>query len=546
VQIGLTGFIANVWNSLSGAVGAVGKTITSSITSLGASVSGALGSLWTNLVGFVSRVADGIHQGVNAVGSAVGSAVNTIGNWVSEALKGVATALGTALSNFVGGIGQTLQNVGGAIVGFLSEDIVTPLLGALSWIRDAIYNILRSLWSSIEGFFGGHSPVTPEEAAGFTVPLLLIGAGAGFGVSVMGAVGSLKVVGSGVEARAISDFMESAFAIDHISSSIITPIFRAAYQQPIQYYYNAMFRPLIPDTRTATEMLWHRNISEAEWRQIYAYHGWKDADIDAWSKTFWTHPSQRMLLGLLGDPDIPEAWIRQKLSEIGFEPEDVDELIAYGKRQTTKDERAALAAADLNDFVDGIIDEATFRADLAALKFTREEIEYRVAKAYMSMDRNARKAALAAAKAAKPKPKFLTESDLERELELGLITPEQFVADMQRLDFPEDVAKRKLRLLFTPQPLSPAEIERRRRLVEARIARTRRRYDFVIARHDLQTGFLADTIEYLSSLEKPPATRIATLQAQLAKAADEKALIIAERDAEIAELEEELKLVQAA
>jgi hypothetical protein len=66
----------------------------------------------------------------------------------------------------------------------------------------------------------------------------------------------------------------------------------------------------------------------------------------------------------------------------------------------------------------------------------------------------------------------------------------------------------------------------------------------VIARHDLQTGFLADIIEYLSSLEKPPATRIATLQAQLVKAADEKALIIAERDAELAELEAELKLVQ--
>jgi len=539
------GTLGNLWNSISSGISGLWTSISGAVGDLWTGVSGALGNLWTGFVSFLSSVADGIHQGINAVGSAVGSAVNTIGGWVSEALKGVVTAMGTALQGFVDYIWKGLQTAGQAIVGFVSEHIIAPLLGILNWIRDAIYNILRALWSSVESFFGGHSPITPEEAAGFTVPLLLIGAGAGFGVSVMGAVGSLKALGSGIEARAISDFMQNAFALGDISRSIIMPIFTAAYSLPIQYYYNAMFRPRIPDTRTADQMLFEEHITEAEWRQIYRYQGWKEPHIDAWFKTMWREPSPLILRYMASEPDVPEEWVRKKLKELGFIGEDQDAIINYGRTQRVKDERSALATADLNDFVDGVIDEAIFRADLTALKFSPEEIEYRVAKAKLFIERNARKAAIAAEKAKPARMKFMSESDLERELELGLITPDQFISDMQRIDFPEDVARRKYRLLVTPQPLSPEEIERRRRLIEARITRTRRRYDFVIARHDLQTGFLADTIEYLSGLEKPPATRIATLQAQLALAADEKALIIQERDAEIAELEAELSAIGA-
>jgi hypothetical protein len=565
IWTGLVSVTSQLWNSISTSLGGLWTSINSAVGGIWTSVSGALGNLWTGFISFLSSVADGIHQGINAVGSAVGSAVNTIGSWVSEALKGVAEALGTALSNFVSGIGSTLQSVGGAIVGFVSEHVIAPLLGALNWIRDAIFNILKALWSSIESFFGGHSPITPEEAAGFTVPLLLIGAGAGFGVSVMGAVGSLKALGSGIEARAISDFMESAFALGDISRSIIMPIFSAAYSMPIQYYYNAMFRPRIPDTRTADQMFFEENITEPQWRQIYRYQGWKEGDIDAWYKTMWREPSILVLRVMAADPDTDPAWVLKKLRELGYIGEDAEAIMAYGKRQQLKDERTAMAAQIQYDLVDGAISYDEARADLLALKFSPEEVEYRLSKAYLIISRNERRAAAKlasdlakasdkarvaaeeqarteAALAAK-KVKKLSESDYNLELELGLTTPERYIADMMSIGYPEDLAKRKYALQITPRPISAAELERRRNLIETRISRTRRRYDFVIARHDLQTGFLADTIEYLSSLEKPPFTRIATLQAQLAKAADEKALILAERDAELAELEAELKAV---
>jgi hypothetical protein len=564
---GIVGFFSNLWNSISSGLNSLGSWISSGLGSIGSAISSGLGSLWTGIVTFVSDVGNGINQGIAAVGGAVGGAVNTIGGWVSDALKGMAEALGSALKGLGEWLWSALSTAGNAIVGFINENIITPLLGAFNWIRDAIFGILQGLWNSITSFFGQHSPVTPEDAYGFTLPLLLIGSGAGFGVSVMGAVGSLKALGTGIEARAISDFMQNAFALGDISRSLIMPIFNAAYSTPIQYYYNAAFRPSIPSTGLADQMLFEDHVSEAEWRQIYRYHGWKEPHIDAWFKTMWREPSLLVLRYMASEPDVPEDWVRKKLREGGLIGEDQDAIVNYGRTQRVKDERNALAAADLTDLVDGAIDEATFRADLAMLKFSPEEIEYRTAKARLFVDRNVRKAALAHAKEmakaadkaaeeaeteskkaaalAAKKEKKLTESDLDKELELGLRTPTQYVYDLTQLGYPEDVARRKLALETTPKPVDPAELERRRRLVESRIAATKRRFDIALARHDLNVGFMADTAEYLSSLEKPPEVRIVTLQAQIFKAAEEKALIIRQRDEELAALESELGLVQA-
>jgi len=545
VQTGLTDFFTTVWDSLAGAIGDIGTTLGQGITDLGGAVGGFFGDLWTNITNFVGGVADGINQGINAVGGAVGSAVNTIGTWVSDALKGMASAMGTALQGFVDYIWKGLQTAGQAIVGFVSQDIIAPLLGVLDWIRDAILNILRDLWSSITGFFGQHSPITPEEAAGFTVPLLLISSSAGFGVSVMGAIGSMKAMGTGVEARAISDYLKDAFAMADVSRSLIMPIFSAAYEQPIRHYYNSIYRPRIPDTRTADQMLFEEHIDEAEWRQIYRYNGWKEQHIDAWFKTMWREPSLLVLRNLVLDPDVDEAWVRKKMREGGLIGEDADAMIAYGRRASLKDERTALASQIEKDVVEGFESLEEARSDLNALKYTPEEIDYRITKFQFLINRAERAALVKAAKTPAPKKKGVSESDLDQELLLGLITPSEYMAGLQQLEFSADAAQRKYRLLTTPRPVSPAELARRRQLVESQIAKVQQRYDIAVARQDLTLGFYSDMIEYLSSLEKPPVTRIVTLQEQLNKAAGERALIIQQRDAEIADLNAQLQLVQA-
>lgn len=531
-------FFGNLWDSISAGLSGLWTSISGAVDSAVTSIGSGLSSLWTGIVDTVGNLWNSISSGISAVGNAIGGAVNTIGNWVSDALKGVGDAMGKALQGFVDWFWKGLQTAGAVIVGAVSEYAVKPLLGALDWIRNAIFGILSSLWSSITGFFGGHSPITPEEAAGWTVPLLLISSGAGFGVSVMGAIGELHVMGSGLKASAITDFVKDAFAMGDVSRSLIMPIFNAAYQQPIQYYYNSVYRPRIPDTRTADQMLFEENIAEPEWRQIYRYNGWKEQHIDAWFKTMWREPSLLVLRNLVLDPDVDEAWVRRKMREGGLIGEDADAIIAYGKRQSLKDERSAMATQVQTDLIDGVIVEADARADLQALKFTPGEIDYRIARCTLIVARNERRAVLKAVK-------NFTEADLKAEVALGLRTRDQFVADMDTIGFSAAIAQRKYVLITTSKPLSAAEIDARKIVVQNKIVKATRRFDMLIARHDLQTGLIADMIDYLSSLEKPPDVRIASLILQLNKAADEKALILEERDAELADFQAELSLTQA-
>ena len=538
VQTGLISFFTNMWNSLSGAIGAVGNTLGGAITNGFAGIAKWADGVAGNIERWANGTASGIAGGVSQVLGAVGGAVNTIGGWVSDLLKGMGDALGKAVQGAINYLWTGLQAAAGAIATGLNEYVVKPLMGVFNWIRDTIFGILRSLWSSIQGVFGGHSPITPEEAAGFTVPLLLMSSGAGFGVSVMGAVGELQVLGSGLKATAITDFVKDAFAMADISRSLIMPIFNAAYAQPVQYYYNAMYRPRIPDTRTADQMLFEEHISEPEWRQIYRYNGWKEQHIDAWFKTMWREPSLLVLRNLVLDPDVDEAWVRKKMREGGLIGEDADAIISYGRRQSLRDERSALATQVQTDFIDGVIVEADARADLDALKFSPGEIDYRIARCEMIVARNERRATLKAAK-------NLTESDLKTEVALGLRSHGQFIGDMQTIGFSAAIAERKYVLITTPKPLTATEIERRRTVVQDKIVKTTRRFDMLVAREDLQTGMISDLIEYLNGLEKPPFTRIASLTLQLNKMADEKQLILEERDAELADLQAELSLIQA-
>lgn len=566
--VNILGAWGNFTNWVNQGINNLGVMLSSGFANLSATVNSGLGGLWINVSGFLTRFWNDVSASVNAVGNAVGGAVNTIGTWVSDALAGVAKALGDGLKGALDYLWTGLKAGATAIAGFLDRNVLTPIMNGLNWIRDSIFDILKGLWSSIQSFFGGHSPITPEEAAGWTVPLLIVGAGAGFGVSVMGAVGSLKVLGSGVEARAVTDFLQSAFALGDMSRSIIMPIINAAYSTPIQYYYNSVYRPHIVDTRTADQMLFEGHIGEDQWRQVYAYQGWKPGDIEAWYKTMWNEPNQRTLITMLEDPDVPEDWIRLKLKENGFIGEDADRLIEYGHRKVISAERLALATQIEKDFVDGVINASEFAGDLGALRFTDAEIAYRVTKGQMVKDRNIRRAILKeqeekdkaaenaakaakaevdkAAAAAKIKAKKLSESDLTEEMKLGLRTPEKYIADLVASGYPEDLAKRKYAVESTSKPLTAGELERRRAVVEDRITKTRRRYEFILARHDLQTGYMADIIDYLISLEAPPETRIVMMQAQLAKAADEKQLIIRQRDEELADLEGELTLVGGA
>jgi hypothetical protein len=370
--------LRQAWDSLAAGVNAVGSSISNALGAAKDAIVGGLTNVYNSLVGVVSDVG-------NTIATAFNGAMATVGGWVSDALAGVAKALGDALRGVWDWFATNIPAAAAAVGTFLTENVAKPIMGALSWVVNGVSGMLSSFYQSIIDFFKGHSPVQPEEAANYTVPLMLISGTAGLGAAVVGAVGSLKVLGSGVEARALTDFIRDLFGLADMFKLTLGPLLTAAYGEPIRQYYNAVYRPNIPSTGQADQMLFEGNISEDEWRRIYAYHGWKDEDMEAWRRTMYREPAQRTLLTMLEDPEVGEPWVRKKLAEIGFTQEDVEVLIGYKRRlieakakSAFESERNKLRDNAKADFVKGYIVENDLRSTLQTLGYSPEEVEYHV------------------------------------------------------------------------------------------------------------------------------------------------------------------------
>jgi len=379
-----------VWTSL-------GQGLSSLGSSLGAALGQARDSIVSGVNGLAVSVSSAVGGAVDALGSALNGAMNTVGSWLSDALSGVARALGDALRGLWDWFATNIPAAAAAVGTFLTEHVGKPIMGALNWIVTGISDMLRGFYQSVLDFFRGHSPVTPEEAANYTIPLMLISGVSGLSAALIGTVGSLKVLGSGVEARALSDFIKDLFGLADMFRYTLAPILVAAYGQPIRYFYNAQFRPSIPTPGQADQMLFEGHMTEPEWRQIYAYHGWKDEHISAWYKTMFREPAQRTLLTMLEDPEISEAWVRRKIQELGFSPDDIEVLIGYKRRLLEAKHRAVLDPEKnrlrdnaKSDLVKGYIAEADLRRTLQALGYGAAEIEFHVQDAVQDRERKRR------------------------------------------------------------------------------------------------------------------------------------------------------------
>jgi hypothetical protein len=170
-----------------------------------------------------------------------------------------------------------------------------------------------------------------------------------------------------------------------IASALTLELATASYITPLRWGLNMLWRPRIPPTAMADRMLLEGHIGEGDWRTIYAKWGWREGDIDAWRRSMYTKPNQRTLLTMLEDPEVPEDWIVRKLTELGLERPDVDQLVSYKRRLIEAkrlarfdSEKSKLVTNAKYDFTRGYITEEDLRNTLKSLDYTPEEVEYHV------------------------------------------------------------------------------------------------------------------------------------------------------------------------
>jgi len=280
------------------------------------------------------------------------------------------------------------------------------------------------------------------------------------------------------------------------------------------------------------------------------------------------------------DDAIDEAELSADLTALRFSPEEIEYRVALAiwkkemalrrlPRTTVKnvlsDEILRMASAAEQDFVDDVIDESTFRADLKALQFTDGEIEYRVSLAIHNRERELRRSAISVAKTqyqydkiteqqlrqqlidlhvaadrveliitelstkkkqttteTKPeKKRRLTETKIATARDLGLIGDDEYVDRLISIDYTSEDATLMLQIERTPRPISAEELARRRRSIESRLNRAIRRYDLQLAKIDSEIQAIARERDDVETIAKESLDvldlQITTLEREIAE-----------------------------
>jgi len=187
-----------------------------------------------------------------------------------------------------------------------------------------------------------------------------------------------------------------------------------------------------------------------------------------------------------------ETELRNKLAAIGGRPEIIELWVSRAMYREDRDVKVQLVSMVKDQFVKGLITEAELRSDLSAIGVVPARIDVHVAQAVTRKGKQAREETV-------EKKRLLTESKVAQAWELGLIGDSQYVSRVVDLGYTTEDAQLLLDIQRTPRPVTPEEMDRRRRSVQSRINRTRRRYELQISRLDVRTSVTAGEIEALET-----------------------------------------------
>jgi hypothetical protein len=185
-----------------------------------------------------------------------------------------------------------------------------------------------------------------------------------------------------------------------------------------------------------------------------------------------------------------ETRLREKLSAIGGRPEIIDLWVSRAKYRESRDVKVDLVKIVKDQFVKGLMTEAELRSDLTTIGVVPARIDVHVAEA------QTRKASYVREEKAEKK-KLLTEAKVAQAWDLGLIGDSEYVSRVVELGYLTEDAQLLLDIQRTPRPVTPEEVERRRKAVTARINRIERTYERLIMRLDVRTGVTSSEIESL-------------------------------------------------
>lgn len=286
------------------------------------------------------------------------------------------------LKDFFNWLIQQLVSAFNTFVTFISERVINPIVNALKWVFDKISSLISSAISSIVNFLKEQAPITPDKAFGMLPTIIAITAGGAVGIGGLMTALNIKVMGSGLDITPLSRFFERLLSPNLVVGVIAGTILGASLRTPLHYWANAIFRPNLPDPRTAYSMMVKGIISKEEYLRIMRYvGGYSESWIAAFTKEFDYTPSAFEVMRLADYTSLDPIWVARKLRDLGMNETDIGYFLDAIIRRPIREEVRSLTTEILYHYIYGWMDKEAAKKALEDLRLKKEEIDLLVARA---------------------------------------------------------------------------------------------------------------------------------------------------------------------
>lgn len=168
----------------------------------------------------------------------------------------------------------------------------------------------------------------------------------------------------------LSAFMSNMAGFNQIANNTWGQAITQAVGRPAGYELNASTRSRIPDVGMLEQMVFEREMTEAEQAVLLAYHGFNDDYIARIQRIQYREPNLRQLSSLAADASMTEGQVANWLQEGGFHERDVKLLTPIVMQQSMRAERGTLVTEVMANLRAGLLTEAD-----AELSFDRLNLQ---------------------------------------------------------------------------------------------------------------------------------------------------------------------------
>jgi len=440
IEGGILGFL---WDAVSGAISGITGFLGQVWTGITSSFNWLSGVVWGWFSGALSWIGDTfnwllarVSEGFTWVASEVTTALDGVGQSIASAFSGALSAIWDGLTGALGAVWNWLTTevpkALAVIGGWISSNIIDPIVNGLSWIFGRISDAAREIITGVLRLFDGVGDITPDIAMYAGVGGIVLTSVSGAVMAALSDVASTKVLGCGLTFDNVGSFAVNLMNPSIFMGAVVGTLADVGISKPLLYYYNAWLRPEIPDLQTATHMLLRGYLTEEQFSTIAAKHGYNDSFIAAMRGLRWQYPDVGTLTSLNTRGAIPDSVHDAVLHQLGYDPTWAASFRFLAKRIP--------GLGDLTTMLlRGLITEDSFKENLRAQGVREEDVDN-----YLELTR------------ARPGPgEILSMATHEAwDSEFSLAAPDYVIENLGKFGYSAEWAGRFWTSQFSPLPIA--------------------------------------------------------------------------------------------